>query len=179
MSKFRRVRSVLFGAFLLLCAFVFVLIPEDSYYIVAAILCISLLVYGFRMLLFYFRMARHMVGGKAILYQAVIILDAGLFTSSVITMSSFIILFYLMAIFVFSGAIDILRSMEMRRVGGSWRFKFISGIVNVLFALTMLIVGVFIGDLHILIYGYCISLAYTAVIRIVTAFRKTAVVYIG
>ena len=75
--------------------------------------------------------------------------------------------------------VDILRGLDAKKNGAaSWRFKLISGVLNVLFALALVIIGWFIGDTGILVYGYCISLAYSAVMRIINAFRKTEIVYI-
>ena len=41
-----------------------------------------------------------------------------------------------------------------------------------------LILGVILGDKNILVYGFAISVVYAGVMRIITAFRKTAIVYI-
>ena len=46
-------------------AAVLFLTPKEGYYVIALILGISLFVYGFRLLWFYFVMSRYMVGGKA------------------------------------------------------------------------------------------------------------------
>ena len=178
MSKFQRIRSLLFSVLILLFAFAILLVPEDGFEAVAAIIGILLLVYGFRLLWYYFRMARHMVEGKTILYQSVIVLDLAMFTASLASMNSFIILFYLLGVFAFTGFIDVLRAFEAKRIGGGWKNKLITGCVSVVFALLMLILGVILGNRSILVYGFSISLIYTAAVRIVNAFRKTAIVYI-
>lgn len=179
MNYWNRIKNILIGVFVLLFALMMALAPKEAYPLIAALISMSLLIYGFRMLWFYFRMARHMVGGKSILYQAAIVLDLSLFTSAVISMSSVYIMLYLLGIYAFSGAIGILRALEAKRYGApSWQFKLASGIISVLFAAALAIVGVIVGNTAILVYGYCLSLAYSAVIRIVTAFRRTAIVYI-
>ena len=174
MTKFNRVKNLLIGVLLFLFAGVMLLVPRESYAIVAMIVSISLLVYGFRQLWYYFTMARHMVGGKSTLFQAIILL-----TTTMISMSSLVIVFYLLGIYAFSGVVDILRGLDAKKNGAaSWRFKLIGGVLNVLFALALVIIGWFIGDTGILVYGYCISPAYSAVMRIINAFRKTEIVYI-
>lgn len=178
MNKFQRIKNILFGVLILLFALAMYLVPEESYEAVAAIIGILLLVYGFRLLWYYFRMARHMVSGKSVLYQAIIILDLALFTGSIASMNSFIILFYLLGVFAFSGFVGILRAFEAKRIGGAWKFKLIDGVVSVLFAILMLILGVILDDKNILVYGFCISLFYMGAMRIADAFRKTKVVYI-
>ena len=178
MNKFQRIKDVLFGVLIILYAAAMFIVPAEGYKTAAAIIALLLLIYGFRLLWYYFTMARHMVGGKSSLYQAIIILDLGLFTGSVVSMSSFIILFYLLGIFAFTGLIDVLRAFEAKRVGGAWKAKLISGSVSVIFALAMLIIGVILGNDDILVYGFGVSLIYAGAVRIYTAFRKTAVVYI-
>ena len=49
--------------------------PENGFIMIAAILAISMITIGVRYLYYYATMARHMVGGKAILFLGVIILD--------------------------------------------------------------------------------------------------------
>jgi len=178
MNKFQRIKDALFGVFILLFALAILLVPNEGYEIVAAIVSVLLLLYGFRLLWYYFRMARHMVSGKTILYQAIIILDLALFTGSLASMNSFIILFYLLGVFAFSGFIDVLRAFEAKRIGGAWKYKLVSGCVSVLYAILMLILGVILGDKDILVYGFSSSLFYTGAVRIANAFRRTAIVYI-
>lgn len=179
MSSFQRIGNIIMGAVMLLFAVILLLSPEDGSMIVAVIISISLFVYGFKMLWYYLRMARHSVGGKAILYQAIIILDFGLVSTSMLTMGDFMVGIYLLGVFAFAGAIDILRSFEAKKVGvTSWKIKFYGGIVKVLAALALLLIGVIFKRSDILVYGYVVVLVYAAAMRFVNAFKKTAIVYI-
>lgn len=179
MSYFQRVKSFLFGAGMLILAAVLFLTPKEGYYVIALILGLSLFVYGFRLLWFYFVMSRYMVGGKATLYQAIIVLDLALFTSSVALMNQMIILFYLLGIFAFTGFVDILRALEAKKIGApNWKRKLFSGILCVAMTVILVVFGLFHGETDYLVFGYCISLVVSAIIRIVSAFRKTAIVYI-
>lgn len=179
MNRFQRIKEIIFGVLMLLFALLLFLIPEDSYALVAFIIGILLLCYGFRLLWYYFSMARHMVGGQMTLVEAVILLDLALFTFSMTAMESYVIMFYLLGAFAFSGLIDILRAFESKRVGASvWKINLISGIVSIALVLVMLILGVILGKKEFLVYGYALNLIYAGVMRIVSAFRKTAVIYI-
>lgn len=179
MSYFQRVKSFLRGTVTLLFALILFLFPEDGCVVISLIIAASLFLYGCRQMIYYFSMARHMVGGKWSLCQAVIALDLSLFTLSVSSMGDYIIPVYLLGIYAFSGAIDILRALETKRVGAaSWKRKLTGGVVSVLFAVALVIVGVIAGDRDILVYGYTVSLIYSSVLRIIAAFRKTAIVYI-
>lgn len=178
MSLFQRIRSALRGVFTLLFAVLLAVIPKEGYDLIALLIGITLLIYGARMLIFYFSMARHMVGGKTTLYQSIIILDLSLLTLSIATMGDVIVLVYLLFMFAFTGFIGVMRALEARQVGSRWRFQLVGGAVRVLFAISLLVVGVILHRTEIMVYGYCLSLAYSGVTRIVNAFRKTAIVYI-
>ncbi len=154
MSKFQRVKSFLAGVALLLLILILLAVPESGLSIVALILSLSLVFYGFRMLWYYAKMARHMVGGKTFLYQSIIVLDFALFTFSLI-------------------------ALEAKKNGApSWKLKFISGCISVAATIALFIIGIIFREQTILVYGYCINLGYAAVMRFVNAFRRTAIVYI-
>ena len=180
MSHIKRIQNVVLGILTLLLAAVMLLAPKESLPLIAAILSLSLFAYGFKTMWFYFRMARHMVGSKKILYRAIITLDLSLFLLSMVRADSFIIMVYLLFVFVFKGFVDVLRAFEAKKNGSrQWRPKLIAGIIIVLFAIAMLVVGIILGKTEILVYGYCVSLVNSAVIRIISAFKRTAVVYVA
>ena len=58
---------------------------------------------------------------------------------------------------------------------GSWRLRLLHGVVDLLQALLCLI---FIGSVQLAVYIYVAGLIYSAIFRIITAFRRTAIVYI-
>lgn len=179
MSHFQRIKAVISGVLLLLFALILLVLPEDYYSILAFIISIMLIVYGLRQLIYYLKMARHMVGGKIILYKAIIILDLGLFTSSLYDDHSVTILIYLLAIYAFTGFVDILRAFEAKNTGSkTWKRKLIFGIIMVVFALVLVVLGMIMQDVPILVIGFCISLVFIAARKFSAAFRKTAIVYI-
>ena len=120
-----------------------------------------------------------MVGGKSTLYRGIIALDIALFISSSVALSDYIVMFYLIFFYAFYGFIDVLRAFEAKFNGASLlNFKLITGILSILFAIALLVIGIIIGDKEVVVYGYCLMLVYSAVVRIVTAFRKPSIVYI-
>ena len=136
----------------------------------------TLIVSGIRSLIYYFSMARHMVGGRTVLYRAVIILDIGLFTTSLTNVPLYFMVLYLAGMHGFAGAIDILRALESRKLQTkSWKLTLSQGIIN------MGIAGVcltFIGTMEISVLVYGLGLIYSGVMRVIQAFRKTEVIYI-
>lgn len=179
MSYFYRIRNIIFGVLMLAMGLLLILSPEGSIMLVASLLNIALYFYGGQQLWFYFRMARHMVGGKTILYRSIIILDAALFMTSAIVISNYIVTIYLLILYAFTGFVSILRALESKANGApNWRFKLATGIISVLFAISLLVVGLIMGNSNYLSIGFGITLVYLAAVRIITAFKKTAIVYI-
>lgn len=176
MNSGQRIKNILIGLLIILGSIILIALPEEGLIITAAVLSLSLFIYGIRMLIYYLTMARHMVGGRIMLYLAVIVLDFGMFTMMMTSIPKIYIALYLLAIYAFSGAIDILRALEAKKYqASSWRFKLISGVINIVIAILCV---VFIGSTNMIVYLYCAGLIYSAIVRIVTAFRKTAIVYI-
>ncbi len=162
---------------MMVIAVIFIVNPSDNAYLfVIAVLTLGLAIKGLKEIIFYFTMARHMVGGKMILIQGVIVLDFALLTGSLSDVPKIYILLYLVAINAFTGVVEILRAMEARRtVSGPWKMKFSHGIVNFLLALSCFI---FIRQTHTALIIYSIGLFYSAVMRIANSFRRTTFILI-
>ena len=179
MNLFQRIKSFAAGIFYLLIALALALTPNSSLDSIYWIISIMMLLYGARLLWYYFSMARQMVGGKVILYQAIIVLDAALFTMSLASLEDYIVLIYLLGIYAFSGAIDILRAFEAKKnTSPVWKKKIIIGFAEAGFAVVLVVLAVILRNTDILVYGFAVSLASTAVLKIYDAVRETAIVYI-
>jgi len=179
MTKIQRIRNVAAALLMLLCCFVLISDPENGFYFVALILMVSMLVYAVRCLLFYFTMARHMVGGRSMLYKGIIVLDLSIFTLSMVDDPQFFIVLYLLVIHAFAGVLDILRALEARRYQApAWRRSLVSGVGNLVIADLALVNGIIFHSTKDLVYIYAACLFYSACVQLVTAFRKTAIVYI-
>ncbi len=179
MTSVQRVKKVLAGILMLVCCFALVTDPETGFYFVALILSVSLFLYAARSLIYYFTMARHMVGGKSILFRGIIVLDLAVFTFSMVDDPKLYIILYLLGIHAFAGLMGILRALEARRFRSpSWRRSMLSGAVNLVIAVLAVIAGLFLPGTHDLVYLYAGCLFYSAWTQIVSAFRKTAIVYI-
>ena len=176
MSSGQRIKNVLIGVLIILGAVILIAFPEEGIIITASILSLSLFVYGIKTLIYYITMTRHMVGGRIMLYLAVVVLDLGMFTMMLTNIPKMYIALYLVVVYAFSGAIDIMRALEAKKYQApSWRFSLISGIISVVIAILCI---VFIGSTNMIVYLYSAGLIYSAIVRIITTFRKTAIVYI-
>ncbi|MCR5503248.1 MAG: DUF308 domain-containing protein [Lachnospiraceae bacterium] len=179
MTIFQRIRSVIIALVMILSGVLMLCLPDIGYAVAALILSISLLLYGIRTLIYYFTLARHMVGGRGILYIGIVVLDLGIFTLTVADNMEIYILLYLLAFRLFSGLVDILRALEARRYESpGWKSKLAVGIVNILMALLALAAGIVFRSEELLVVLYCAGLFGSALARIATAFRKSAIVYI-
>ncbi len=178
MTGFQRVKRVLFGLCMLAVAVIFILFPSDeTYMFVVSFLALGLAIAGIKDILFYFFMARHMVGGKMILIQGVIVLDFAMITGSLADVPKIYILLYLIGIHAFSGVVEVLRAMEAKKtVDGPWKLKISHGMVNFGLAVACLI---FIRHSNTALMIYSIGLIYSAVVRILSAFRKTSFILIN
>ena len=176
MTKAGRVKNVIVGLIMILTGILIGAFGEKAYWVIITVLGASLVVYGIRLIVFFAKMARHMVGGRSILYRAVITLDIGLFTLSLTDVPSIILVMYLAGVHGFSGIIDILRAAESRKLQAPrWKLEMCSGAVNVIIALLCI---VFIEKIAVAVMIYGAGLIYSGVIRIIQAFRRTAVIYI-
>ena len=177
MSGFQRVRDVLIGLVMLASGILFMLYPsEEVYTLIVAILALGLAIVGIKNIVFYFRMARHMIGGKMLLIRGVIVLEAAMLTGAIANVPKIYILLYLIVIHAFLGAVEILRAMEAKNsVGGPWKMKFAHGLVDLALAAACLI---FIRYTNIAILIYSIGLIYSGVRRILNAFRRTSFILI-
>ena len=179
MSRFQRIRSFIIGVIILIYSLLLLLLPKDSYGTITLLIAFLLLFYGARQLIYYLMMARHMVGGKIILYEAIIILDLGLFTYSLFDDKSLTILIFLLIIYAFTGFVDILRAFEEKKNGSRrWIRELLTGSAMVIFAVALVVIALIMKNTLILKYGFCLSGIYAGCRRIASAFKKTAIVYI-
>lgn len=178
MTKVQRIGNIVTAVIMIAFAWMLFSSSAKGLPIVALVITITFTLSGFRRLIYYFTMARHMVGGRSVLYRGVIMIDAGLFTASILDNSNYIIILYIAGLHLFSGLIDILRSREAKAVGASWRFTTAFGVTDVLLGTAVIVSGFFMHELSIAVYVYAAGLVYSAILRMLAAFRRTAIVYI-
>lgn len=179
MTKKRRVLNFITGLLMVAAAIALVAVGGRGIYAILAILSIGLLFRGLTTLAYYFTMARSMVGGKSVLYRAIILLDLGIFTASVTMTGQLIGILYVAVLNLFSGAVEILQVRDEKSLGASqWKASMIHGAVNILVALAVLVTGIGMRSAAIAVYAYAFGLAYSGFTRMLSAFRRDAIVYI-
>ena len=176
MNLVQRVRSVIIGILLIISAFCIAFFPDSGHIIAILILGTTLIVYGIRFLLYYFNLAKNMVDGRMFLYISIIMIDIGAMSFVFANVSKVFIVLYLFGSHAFSGGVDIMRALEFKKYKAAhWRFRLTYGIINVAVGFFCVI---FIGHFEFSLYIYSLGLLFSAISRIISAFRKTSVVYI-
>lgn len=178
MNSIQRIKKFLSGLGMLLGSIILITEPEDGYYIVAFFLSLSMLLSGITSLVYYYTMARNMVGGKTIFYRALVLIDLGLFTLTAITIPKIYLICHLLISHAFSGMVDMLKAIEDKKLqASSWQMSFICGMGNLLTAAAAFIC-ILNNSTELVMDIYCAGLAYSAVMNMAASFRKTAIIYI-
>lgn len=175
MSGAKRALHIFTGIMMAISSIIMALFPEWGYQVVALILAVSLIVKGIHELSYYFSMARHMVGGLYVLYKGIFMLDIGLFAFGLDSLPRIFTLAYLVFHFGFESVVSILRAIDAKRLRAPWQYLLFKGIL-LLWIVIMCITSIGSNDDLTIIFSF--GMMYTAIDRIVTAFKKTAIVYV-
>lgn len=176
MTKLQRIKNIIYGLILLASGMILLFVPDDAFVFLLLLLSTTLLISGLNTLVYYFTMARFMVDGKMLLYKGIIVFDFGVLTASLVDVPRQFVLVYLIGVHAFSGLVELLRAMEARRYGGkNWRLKMGHGFVNVI---TCIICVIFLNNTNTVVIVYALGILYSGVLTLVSAFRRTAFVYI-
>ena len=114
MSRLQRIGVFISGLFMLLGAAVLILDVEDGLMFITTVLAVSLFVMGIRFIVYFLTMARHMVGGRAMLFAGVFLLDFGFFTATMFDESRLMIILYLAILCTFLGYL--LQNLALTRI---------------------------------------------------------------
>ena len=179
MTKVQRFNSFAGGLITVFYAFVLYSVPFMSVDIISSVVSVSLLFLGIRSLYFYATMSRHMVGGLRSLFYGIILLDLGIFAVMLKSFPSMSVIIYVLVIRVFYGVTDIMVALRAIKLKSkSWRIKLLTGLGNLGLGVLALYFGLTGEDIFNVIYIYAIGVAYTGIMRMANAFRRTAVPYI-
>ena len=176
MIKVRKIGSLLLGLYLILIGLSMIFLPEEGTEAAILFLALLLIILGIRGLIFYFTMAKHMVGGKSILYLNMILLDFGLVSGTMVGQSKIYLILYLIVAHAFAGVVGILRSGEERRYGvNSWKYEMIYAIGNLVIVVACLCS---IGSTETLVWIYGAGILLGGIGQILKVFRKEEVEYV-
>ena len=182
MSKTRRVFTIIGAVFVILGSLVLMQVPEIAFELIAIGIAFMLTIYGIKYLIYYITHAQHMVGGKWLMLVGLVLLDLGAlfdlcaFASMLIDQARAIMIIYVAGAHFIAAVLNIIRTVGNKKDSNpSWKIDLAQGIGN--FAQVVLCL-VFINHISIPVYIYCIGCIYTAILMIVSACNKTAIVYV-
>ncbi len=179
MSLMQRARRILAAVFMIVCAGLVFYMGGEGFRLVALFMSLSLILYAARTLAYYFFMARRMVDGKWILFKGVILLDCGVLSLSIADEAAYIVILYIIAVCAFTGVVTILRALEaVRYRSRAWRLTMAEGLLNIGFAAASVVCGFGMRNLKIVCWIYASGLVYSAILKMISVFRRTAIVYI-
>ena len=176
----KRIVDVAIGIIMILFALLLMMSPTEGFPVVTMIIGISIFVRGVGTMIYYFRMAKHMVGGKYVLYRGIFYLDLGLFILSLTNDQLVYMIFYIAIMTILSGVVDLLRARESKKLKApQWIFSAVWGVVCVLFGIAVIVSMTVFHDTAAAVYVFAGSLIGGAVHRIAGALRRTEIVYVA
>ena len=179
MNLRQRIQNFAFAALMILGVILMLNWPEYGVLAAGMVFSIILTVTGIRFLVYYFTMARFAVGGKIMLFIGMIVLDAGLLITSIVLANGMVLLYFLQFIYGIYGVLDIVQGIQAKRNGAPmWKYTMINGAINITIVVFAFICLNITRSEAMLLYILCAGMLYMAANRIISAFRKTAVVYI-
>lgn len=177
MTRMQRIRSFLTGLIMGAAGIFLAVYQENSFWVIASLLALAMLLSGIRYLIYYFTMARHMVGGISILFIGIFILDFGFFTMTLVDEPRVYIGVYLIGLHAVSAVLNLFKSLQERKLRApAWRMDFLQGAGNLLILFLCLR---HLEAKELLSWIFCAGLLYSALLRIIAAFRRTEMVYIA
>ena len=171
MTIWQKLRNVLLAVSMIIVSVTMLVFGEKAYMAIIGIFALALEIKGIRMLWFYFRMARHMVGGQNIFFRGILFFDFGIFTGSLVWVPRAYVLMYLAGTLAFLGVVDLLGANEARRIQSSWTLK----TFEVLIAISSLI---FVRSGTRVVDVCAIGFIFSAVMSIASTFRRQQVITI-
>lgn len=179
MTKPGRALNLITGLLMIGVGVLLVLLPGKGLYAVAIIISTVISLRGFQKLWYYFTMARFMVGGRYALYQGILYLDAGLLTAAMADNQPLPLILYIAGMQAFAGAVDVLRSIDTRKLGSSrWKYQLAYGLFEIALAAAVAVSGLYYHSTLLAVFAYAAGVVLTGINRIINAFRKSTVVYI-
>ena len=179
MTRLRRIGNLISGLAMILMGIFLLLSPDGGLETVTFLIGIAFTLRGIGSLTYYFRMARYMVGGRSVLFRGLLFLELGTMTSSMADHAAPYLILYMAGLHLFYGLVDMLNAHDAKNLGASsWRSRMAYGAANVIIAILVIVAGFTLNSINIVVGIYGAGLIYAGCVRVGSAFRRTAIVYI-
>ena len=176
MTRTRRIFNIIAANLAIQGALILMLIPEEAFLLIAIGVGFMLTYRGLRFIIYYLTHANHMVGGKRILLVGLILFDLGAFSTALFDQAQAIMIIYVVGCHVITAGLRFVRAVGNKKDHNpGWKIDLAQGI-GAIIQITICIV--FIRSDLIPVYSYCVYAVYSAVLMIIRAFTKNAIVYV-
>lgn len=179
MTRTKRILNILKSILMILFALILVIVPVDGIILVIVFVAFGLIIKGLGNLIYYFQMARSMVGGKIMLYRGIITLDLGLFIGNLATRQGIFLILCTAAINAVAGVFSILKAFESKKIGSSqWIISLINGILMISLLFVVISSWIFQKEPTFAMYVFAFELVLSALQKFIESLKKTAIAYI-
>ncbi|MBE6040416.1 MAG: hypothetical protein E7219_05590 [Clostridiales bacterium] len=179
MSNLKRIINILIALLMLAAALALTIYTDYAIPFILAFTGIGFTIKGLSMLFYYFSTARFMVGGKTVLYRGILLLELGLFASSIANHPGPFVILYLASINLYSGVVQMLRVIETFKLRSKrWMLILIHSLFYFATGIGVIYAGIFLKRTDIAAYAYSLGLTVSALSRIRLSFTRTDIVYI-
>lgn len=176
MSKVRRVLTIIASLIAIEGSIALMTIPDIAYEVLALGVGMMLVYYGVRYIIYYITNAQHMVGGKWFMLIGIIMFDMGTFAIAIFDRAQVITIVYIIITHFVVTVLGAIRTVGDRKDNNPrWKISLaqtIAGFIQITLSV------IFINHSMIPLYLYCIYAIYSAILMIISAFKKTAIVYV-
>lgn len=176
MSKTRRLWNIIVAVLMIQAALLLMLVPDAAFILIVVFLSLVLTFKGLKFLIYYLTHAQHMVGGKWLMLVGLVLLDLGGLAMVLIEQAPSIMIIYVAGVHFVYAVLDIARTVSNKGDGNTgWKIDLAQGIGNLILAALCLI---FINHVEIPVFIYCAGVIYSAILKIITSCKRTAIVYV-
>lgn len=177
MTNFQRIFTIVKSVILIILALLTMFSPSVGYYVLLMILNITLLIYGIRLLIYYFSLARFKVGGLWTLYKSIIIIDLSLLLMSIQWAPQKLVMIVLILLLAFEGVVFIMKAMKSKTLDSEkWKSQLFLGIILFIIAIICIVT---IKSTQFATILYSLAIIVSAVSDIISVAKRSEIVYIG
>jgi len=175
MSIPKRIGNVVLALIMIIGAVIILLVPEIGYPVAMGYISIYLIVKGIVLFVYYFSMARHMVGGRNELFKGLIYLDCGLYLFFSVAVPQQFVLSFILIVIGIDAVIHLIRAVQLKKAGASlWKPKIIMAAIGIC---AIIVANVFTGSPEVFGWIYALWIFSEAAEKLYYSFRKTKLFY--
>lgn len=176
MTRARRIIKIIGAVVLIHIALFLMLIPYVAFQLIGMMFSIMLIFYGLKFILFYITHASHMVNGKWFLVLGLVLFDVGVFASLMQNQSKLLMIIYIAGAHLIGAILRLIRAVGNKKDNNpGWIIDCMQSIGNFIQVAVCIIFSQYV---EVPVFIYCSGLIYSAILSIIQACKRTAIVYV-